>query len=83
MPKPLPVTTYTFRKIIEDGLLYVDKTRYLYDLLRQPNSVYFLARPRRFGKSLLISTLAEILRGNRALFQGLWIDRNIVYTTNP
>lgn len=73
MLKPLPVTTYTFRKIVEDGLLYVDKTRYLYELIQYPSAAYFLSRPRRFGKSLLISTLDEIFRGNKELFQGLWI----------
>ena len=72
----LPVTTFTFRKIIEDGLLYVDKTRYLYELVRYPNRAYFLSRPRRFGKSLLISTLAEILSGNRDLFQDLWFGQS-------
>ena len=74
MPKPLPVTTSTFRDIITNGFLYVDKTRYLYDLIRYPKGVYFLARPRRFGKSLMISTLEEIFRGNRDLFHGLWLD---------
>lgn len=74
MRKPLPVTTSTFRDMIDNGFLYVDKTRYLYDLVRYPKGVYFLARPRRFGKSLMISTLAEIFQGNRELFRGLWID---------
>jgi hypothetical protein len=73
MLKPLPITTYTFRKIIEEGLLYVDKTQYLYELIQYPSAAYFLSRPRRFGKSLLISTLDEIFRGNKELFQGLWI----------
>ncbi|MEZ4730850.1 MAG: AAA family ATPase [Caldilineaceae bacterium] len=73
MFRPLPVTTQTFRKIIEGGLLYVDKTQYLYELLRNPTGAYFLARPRRFGKSLLISTLEEAFQGNRELFQGLWL----------
>jgi len=53
MPKPVQASTYTFRHIIEGGFLYVDKTRYLYDLVR----------PRRFGKSLMISTLEEIFLG--------------------
>lgn len=76
MLKPLPVTTSTFRDIIENGFLYVDKTRFLYDLIRYPKGVYFLARPRRFGKSLMISTLEEIFQGNRNLFQGLWINES-------
>ncbi|MBI4770238.1 MAG: ATP-binding protein [Chloroflexi bacterium] len=70
---PLPVGIQTFRKIIEGGYLYVDKTRYIYELIRHPFGVYFLSRPRRFGKSLLISTLDEIFQGNRDLFEGLWL----------
>lgn len=73
MVQPIQATSYTFRKIIEGGFLYVDKTRYLYDLVRKPLGTYFISRPRRFGKSLLISTLEEIFRGNKDLFQGLWI----------
>lgn len=74
MPKPVQASTYTFRDIIENGFLYVDKTRYLYELVRYGKGVYFLARPRRFGKSLMLSTLEEIFLGNRALFRDLWID---------
>ena len=74
MPKPVQASTYTFRDIIENGFLYVDKTHYLYEMVRYGKGVYFLARPRRFGKSLMLSTLEEIFLGNRALFRGLWID---------
>jgi hypothetical protein len=74
MPKPLQPSTYTFRDLIDGGFLYVDKTRYLYELVRYAKGVYFLARPRRFGKSLMVSTLAEIFQGNRELFRGLWLD---------
>ncbi|MCB0060586.1 MAG: ATP-binding protein [Caldilineaceae bacterium] len=73
MPKPVQASTYNFRRIIEEGFVYVDKTRHLYELVRYGIGIYFLARPRRFGKSLLISTLSEIFRGNKELFQGLWI----------
>ncbi|MEZ4726706.1 MAG: AAA family ATPase [Caldilineaceae bacterium] len=73
MPKPVQAGSYTFRHIINGGFLYVDKTRYLYELVRPGIGIYFMARPRRFGKSLMISTLEEIFRGNRELFQGLWI----------
>ncbi|MEZ4869080.1 MAG: AAA family ATPase [Caldilineaceae bacterium] len=73
MTKPIQATTYTFRDIIKAGFLYVDKTRYLYDLVRYPKGTYFISRPRRFGKSLTVSTLEEIFRGNKELFQGLWI----------
>ena len=71
--KFLPVSTSTFRKIIHGGYLYVDKTKWIYKLIREPYGVYFLARPRRFGKSLLISTLDEIFQGNRELFKDLWL----------
>lgn len=73
MLKPVQASTYTFRTIIEGGYVYVDKTRYLYELVRQASGVYFLARPRRFGKSLMISTLEAIFKGEKDLFQGLWL----------
>jgi len=73
MAKPVQASTYTFRKIIDGGFLYIDKTQYLYKLVRPASGVYFLARPRRFGKSLMISTLEEIFLGNKELFQGLWL----------
>ncbi len=73
MLKPLPTTTATFRKIIEGNFLYIDKTEYIYHLVHQATGAYFLSRPRRFGKSLFISTLEELFDGNRELFNGLWI----------
>lgn len=73
MTKPIQATTFTFRKLIESGFLYVDKTRHLYELVRYPAGTYFISRPRRFGKSLTVSTLEEIFRGSKELFQGLWI----------
>ncbi|MEM7132578.1 MAG: AAA family ATPase [Chloroflexota bacterium] len=76
MLKPLPVSTFTLRDIIENGCLYIDKTQYIYELIRYPKRTYFLSRPRRFGKSLLISTLHEIFRGNKDLFQNLWIHNS-------
>lgn len=69
--------TSSFRKIIECGSLYIDKTNVLYNLLAQASaddSYFFLARPRRFGKTLFISMLEELFAGNRQLFKGLWID---------
>jgi hypothetical protein len=82
--QPLPVGIQTFRKIIEGGYLYVDKTRYLYELIRHPSGTYFISRPRRFGKSLLISTLDEIFQGNRELFKGLWLyDSPYAWTEHP
>lgn len=82
MPKPIQTSSATFRKIREEGFVYVDKTRYLYELIRYSTGSYFLARPRRFGKSLLISTLSEIFQGNRQLFEGLWIEQSD-YTWQP
>jgi hypothetical protein len=54
----------------------VDKTEKIFDLVKNPKGVYFLSRPRRFGKSLLISTLNEIFEGERELFKDLWIYKS-------
>ncbi|MCF7800258.1 ATP-binding protein [Candidatus Babeliales bacterium] len=70
--KKLPVGLQGFREIIEDDYLYVDKTEYLYNLIKG-GKVYFLSRPRRFGKSLTCSTFEEIFSGNKELFKGFWI----------
>ncbi|MEZ4867253.1 MAG: AAA family ATPase [Caldilineaceae bacterium] len=82
MSKPVQASTYNFRKIIEGNYLYVDKTRYLYELVRYGSGIFFLARPRRFGKSLLLSTLEEIFHGSKELFKGLWIY-NSDYSWQP
>lgn len=63
----LPISIQDFAELREGDYLYVDKTEQIYGLL-QTGKLLFLARPRRFGKSLLITTLREIFRGNRALF---------------
>ena len=68
-----PIGIQSFGQIIEDGYFYVDKTALIYDLV-QNGSVYFLSRPRRFGKSLLISTLENYFLGRKELFHGLAID---------
>ena len=70
--KRLPIGIQTFRKLIDENYLYVDKTEHIHSLIVQ-GSVYFLSRPRRFGKSLLISTLNEIFEGEKELFKDLWI----------
>ena len=72
--KPLSTSIYTFEDLIQEGCLYVDKTKQISDLVIAPKGQYFLARPRRFGKSLLISTLKAIFQGKRELFEGLHID---------
>ncbi|MCD6273821.1 MAG: AAA family ATPase [Deltaproteobacteria bacterium] len=67
--KKLPIGIQTFRKLIDGNYLYLDKTEYIYKLLVH-GSAYFLSRPRRFGKSLLISTLNEIFEGERSCLRG-------------
>ena len=76
MLKSLPAGNATFRHLISGDFLYVDKTKWIYQIVNHPRGVYFLSRPRRFGKSLMVSTLEEIFLGNRALFKGLWIDQS-------
>jgi hypothetical protein len=68
--RKLPIGVQTFRKIREDDCYYVDKTRLAIDLIEQ-GSCYFLSRPRRFGKSLLLDTLKDLFEGQRELFAGL------------
>ena len=70
----LPFSLQSFSKLRKLNCLYVDKTKYAYDLILQEQS-FFLARPRRFGKSIFISTLKEILKGNKDLFEGLFIAK--------
>lgn len=72
--KPRSTSIYTFQDLIEGGFLYVDKTRYVYELVRYPKGLFFLARPRRFGTSLLLSTIKSYFLGKRDLFQGLIPD---------
>lgn len=64
----------TFQKIVEGGYLYVDKTALMHRLVNEYNYV-FLSRPRRFGKSLLLSTMESYFEGKRELFEGLDISR--------
>ncbi len=70
-----PIGIQDFRKIREDNFFYVDKTRLIHSLI-ESGSYYFLSRPRRFGKSLLLSTIKEIFSGSKELFKGLWIEDN-------
>ena len=77
--KKLPVDMSTFSRMIQEGYLYVDKTRYIYDLFKGGGRYFFLSRPRRFGKSLLISTLKALFLGKRELFKDLWIGKHSDY----
>ena len=72
--KQLPVGIQTFEKIIAQNCLYVDKTAYIHKMLKASNYI-FLSRPRRFGKSLLVSTLQSYFEGRKDLFKGLYIEQ--------
>lgn len=72
--KRLPVGIQTFENIIEDGMLYIDKTEYIWKMMHLSKYV-FLSRPRRFGKSLLTSTLRSYFEGRKDLFEGLYISK--------
>lgn len=74
----LPTGESSFRIVCEEECLYIDKTKYIYGLIKSFRYV-FLARPRRFGKSLLVSTLKEIFLGNKELFTNLWIGKESDY----
>ena len=69
----LPVGIQTFETIRTEGYVYVDKTKYLVDLI-DTGKIYFLARPRRFGKSLTISTFDALFSGKKELFKGLYAE---------
>ena len=66
----LPIGRQDFRTLREDNCIYVDKTQLIHKLCTE-GKAYFMSRPRRFGKSLLLSTLQELFRGNEAVFKGL------------
>ena len=69
-----PIGIQSFDRLREDGFVYVDKTALVYNLV-QTGSIYFLSRPRRFGKSLLVSTLDAYFKGRKELFDGLMIAK--------
>ena len=69
----LPIGVQSFASLRKGGFVYVDKTRYIYELARR-NKQYFLSRPRRFGKSLFLSTLKAYWEGKKELFEGLAIS---------
>ena len=68
-----PIGMQSFDQLIEDGFVYVDKTDLIYSLTHE-GKIYFLSRPRRFGKSLLVSTLKNYFLGRKELFRGLAIE---------
>lgn len=71
-----PIGIQSFEKIRQENYIYVDKTEYIYNLVSN-NAYYFLSRPRRFGKSMLLSTIESLFKGKRDLFKGLAIDSKV------
>jgi len=82
MIERLPLGIQSFPQIIEGGYIYVDKTAYIHQLITT-GKFYFLSRPRRFGKSVLISTLEALFRGRRDLFEGLFIADRWDFAPRP
>jgi len=81
----LPIGIYSFEEIRKEKYLYIDKTKYLVDLIDE-GKIYFLARPRRFGKSLTISTFDALFSGKKELFKGLYAEEFMnrpEYKTSP
>ena len=71
--KNLTSSVYSFEKLRNEGYLYVDKTEFIWNLINPAGESYFLSRPRRFGKSLTLSTLKAVFQGKKELFKGLAI----------
>ena len=73
--KLYPIGIQTFEKIRTGNYLYIDKTEYVYRMANSDSEFMFLSRPRRFGKSLLTSTLHSYFAGRKDLFKGLAIEK--------
>ena len=72
--KGIAISSASFELFIREDALYVDKTGYIYKIVKNPSrNFYFISRPRRFGKSLFCDTLRNVFEGNRELFRGLYI----------
>ncbi len=72
--KDILVGNSSFENLIKGKYIYVDKTRYFYELIKKEGMYCFLSRPRRFGKTLTVDTIEQIFKGRRELFKGLYID---------
>jgi hypothetical protein len=72
--KNLTSSVYTFEKLIDGNYLYVDKTDFIWQLIKEPWGIYFLSRPRRFGKSLTLSTLKAVFQNKKHLFKDLTLE---------
>ena len=73
--KLYPIGIQTFEEIINKDLLYIDKTEYIYRMAHSGGKHFFLSRPRRFGKSLLVTTMQSYFEGKKELFKGLAMER--------
>ena len=84
MRKELTTSTYNFKGMIEGNCLYIDKTEEIYRLVSKHKGQFFLSRPRRFGKSLTLSTLESFFKGEKELFKGLYIyDKKLEWKKYP
>ena len=84
--KDIPPMNFAFEEFVDprNNYIYVDKTKYIYELVRKRGFYYFLSRPRRFGKSLTIDTLQAVFEGRKELFKGLAIEKeNYDWQTYP
>ena len=73
--KLYPVGIQTFEEVVRRDLLYIDKTEYIYRMTHGGGKYFFLSRPRRFGKSLLVSTFKSYFEGKKELFKGLAMEK--------
>lgn len=73
--KKYPVGIQTFEKIRQNDMLYIDKTEFIYNMSHKDSKYYFLNRPRRFGKSLLVSTMQSYFEGKKELFKDLAMEK--------
>ncbi len=80
--KDITSSVYNFEDLIQGNFLYVDKAEYIWQLIRPAKGMYFLSRPRRFGKSLTISMLKAVFAGNKELFNTLAVNGNPVEMTS-
>ena len=82
--KNITASVYSFEKLRQEGYLYVDKTEYIWNLINPAGGSFFLSRPRRFGKSLTVSTLKAVFEGRKELFKGLAIyDKPYDWEVHP
>ena len=72
--RPIATATHDFPSLRRDGKIYVDKTMFIHRLVANNTKLFFMSRPRRFGKSLAVSAIKALFSGRRELFKGLYID---------